>query len=274
MQLFRLLTVKKESMKAGLFKDLITLGLDADLERLNPWWKNQPQPLLPEFKRWAFPIAMERLRTGLTKITVLTGPRQVGKSTLMRQIIQTLLDEGIHPKNIFCVQFDDLPEFKLEEPILRLSDWFEKQVLGKTFNQAAQEGQSAYLLLDEVQNLDNWASQLKFLVDNSAVRVMVTGSSALRIEAGRDSLAGRISTIEMGPLFLREIMGIRNEGNINSFLPYGDLSGLKNKDFWRNLREFGLQNKDIRDRAFSAFSQRGAYPIAHARPDVNLMRPS
>lgn len=251
-----------------LFKDLLTLGLEANLQRWNPWWEGKPQPALPPFRRWAFSTAIERLRTGLAKITVLTGPRQVGKSTLMRQIIQTLLEQGTNPKHIFYVPFDELKElFEINEPILRLSDWFEKQLLQKTFNEVAREGHPVYLFLDEVQNLDRWAPQLKNLVDTSDVRVMVTGSSALRIELGRDSLAGRISTLQMGPLFLREITGIRNEGCIEPFLANDDLSGLKGKDFWLALRKFGEENKSLRDKAFVAFSQRGAYPIAHADAD-------
>jgi predicted AAA+ superfamily ATPase len=228
-----------------------------------------PQPLLPPVRRWAFSIAMRRLQKGLTKVTVLRGPRQVGKSTLIRQMIESLLEQGVQAQSIFMVQFDELRGLlDVEEPILRLADWFEKRILAKTFNEAAQAGQPVYVFLDEVQNLEDWAPQLKFLVDNSDVRVMVTGSSALRIEAGRDSLAGRISTLEMGPLFLREILEIRGEGALEPFLPFNGLAGLKDKDFWLGLRRFGEERRQQRDRAFGFFSQRGAYPIAHARPDA------
>ena len=209
------------------------------------------------------------MKQGLAKVTVLSGPRQVGKSTLVLQMIETLLDEGVPPAHICYIQFDELPEIrKLQEPILRLSDWFEQTILRKTFNQAAQEGQSVFLFLDEVQNLDAWAPQLKFLVDTSAVRVMVTGSSSLRIEQGRDSLAGRISTLEMGPLFLREIAEIRNEGRLAPYLPVNGLAPLRERDFWLGLRDHGLTQRAERDMAFRAFSERGAYPIAHSHPDV------
>ncbi len=242
--------------------------LTADLYRLNPWWQGLPHAQLPPLRRWAFSIALERLKHGMTKATAVRGPRQVGKSTLMLQMIQALLTEGVDPKHIFYVQFDELPKaLELEEPILRLADWFEQVFLKKTFNQVVQEGGVVYLFLDEVQNLEAWAPQLKFLVDTSAVRVMVTGSSALRIEEGRDSLAGRISTLEMGPLLLREIVEMRNEGGLPPYLASNGLSPLKEKDFWRGLRQFGLDNKEIRDQAFTAFSERGAYPIAHARAD-------
>ncbi|KPK75367.1 MAG: hypothetical protein AMJ79_11400 [Phycisphaerae bacterium SM23_30] len=256
-------------MKKILFRDLLSVGLEADLERLNPWWRSLPQPQLPPVRRWALPEAMRNLQEGLTKITVLRGPRQIGKSTLIRQMIENLLNKGISPRNIFLVQYDELPELlKVEESILRLIDWFEKHILAKTFNEAARDGQQVYIFLDEVQNLDNWAPQLKFLVDSSDVRVMVTGSSALRIEHGRDSLAGRIRTLEMGPLLLREILEIRQEGAMPGYKPVNNLAALKEKKFWLELREFGKEHQPERDRAFWAFSQRGAYPIAHAKKDT------
>jgi predicted AAA+ superfamily ATPase len=248
--------------------NLLNQGLEANLHRLNPWWRRNPQGPLPPMKRWAFQTAMSRLKEGLTKATVLSGPRQVGKSTLVLQMIDTLLNEGTSPDRIFYVQFDELPELmKINEPILRLSDWFEQNILKQKFNESARAGKPVYVFLDEVQNLQGWAPQLKFLVDTSAVRVMVTGSSAMRIEQGRDSLAGRISTLEMGPLFLREIAAIRNEGKLQPFLAFNGLGPLKDKEFWHELREYGIQNRGLRDRIFKAFSDRGAYPIAHARAD-------
>ncbi len=256
-------------MANRLFKDLLSTTLEADLERLNPWWRGLPQPRLPPVRRWAFSVALHRLQKGLTKVTVLRGPRQVGKSTLIRQMIDNLLEQGTPARSLFMVQFDELPGLlDVEEPILRLADWFERRVLTRTLNEAAQAGQPVYIFLDEVQNLEGWAPQLKFLVDSSDVRIMVTGSSALRIEAGRDSLAGRISTLEMGPLFLREILEIRQEGALQPFLPFNGLGALKEKEFWSGLRGFGEEHRQQRDRAFGFFSQRGAYPIAHARPDA------
>jgi predicted AAA+ superfamily ATPase len=127
-----------------------------------------------------------------------------------------------------------LPEFKtVKMPVLELARWYSQHVLGKTLNQAAHDGEQAFLFLDEVQNLPDWAPQLKHLVDTQPVRVLVTGSSALRIEAGRDSLAGRISTFEMGPLLLREIAELRGFGQIAPMLPSNGLAPLKDKSFWK-----------------------------------------
>lgn len=244
--------------------------LEATLRDNNPWWRGEKLFGLPPMKRWAFEPVMNGLRRGLASVTVLRGPRQIGKTTLLNQIIDSLLDEGINPSRIFRVQFDELPELKkarLSEPILELPRWYSQAILRKTFNQAAHDKEQAFIFLDEVQNLADWAAQLKHLVDMNPVRVLVTGSSALRIEAGRDSLAGRISTFEMGPLLLREIADLRGFGHINPYLAPNGLAPLKKKQFWLDLRSFGEQHKSLRDQAFAAFSERGAYPIAQARPD-------
>jgi len=247
----------------------IEQGIEIRIRNTNPWWQNIQMLPLPPLKRWAFAIALKRLKTGMTPVVALRGPRQVGKTTLTQQIIQDLLDEGVPPHHILRVQFEDLPTFSAQqEVILDIAYWFEHYVLGKNFHVRANEGQSIYIFLDELQNVPYWSSQLKYLVDNNPVRVMITGSSALQIEIGQDSLAGRLSTIEMGTLLLREIAALRDFGEIPALLPVNGLSQLKAQSFWQELREFGLQHQEVRHAAFAAFSKRGAYPIAHLYADI------
>jgi uncharacterized protein len=248
---------------------VLPFGLEARLRDDNPWWKGGRLSSLPPLRRWAFAPVLRGLRSGLSPAVVLRGPRQIGKTTLLAQVIDQLLADGVDPQRIFRVQFDELPEIQKIEgsPILELSRWYSEVVLKKSFHEAAAQGEQAFILLDEVQNLTQWAPQLKHLVDLNPVRVLVTGSSALRIEAGRDSLAGRISTLEMGPLLLREIAEIRGFGPIPPFLGNG-LGPLKQKQTWLDLRGFGEQHGRARAEAFAAYSARGAYPIAQARADV------
>ena len=171
-----------------------------DLRRLNPWWEDAPMPPQPSMRRHLVGQIRRRLELGLAPIVVVRGPRQVGKTTAQYQIISDLLDEGVPPTSILRVQFDELDSLRrLEDPILRISDWFERQITAGHFNELAGKGQPAYLFFDEIQNLDRWSSQLKFLVDNSAVKVVVTGSSALRMDGGRDSLAGRYTLVPIDP---------------------------------------------------------------------------
>jgi predicted AAA+ superfamily ATPase len=98
--------------------------------------------------------------------------------------------------------------------------------------------------------------------------VVVTGSSALRIEAGRDSLAGRVAPLDLGTLLLREIAGLRMGHEIEPLLPPNGLDDLLRSDFWRQLNAHGAAHRQARDEAFRAFSERGGYPIAHARAAV------
>ena len=245
---------------------LLSEGLEETLRRHNHWWRGERIFGLPPVRRWAFPRLFSDISgKGLAPVTVLRGPRQVGKTTLLNQVIDELLKDGIAPKRIFRVQFDELPELaRVSQPILELSFWYADHILGKSLNQAAWDGEQALIFLDEVQNLPDWAPQLKHLVDMNPVRVIVTGSSALRIEAGRDSLAGRISTLDMGPLLLREIGEIRGFGKVDPFMPLNGLARLKEKDAWLSLRALGENLREFRLRAFSAFSERGAYPVSQS----------
>lgn len=260
--------------RQGLQRTLFGLTLRAELEfflsSANPWWQGaQLRPAHP-YRRWLFQHTLKNLKNGLAPVTVLRGPRQIGKTTLQEQIISHLLnDEGINPKRIFRVQFDELPLLKsLEAPILSLCHWFEDRILGGTFNEQAHKGEPVFLFFDEVQNISDWAPQIKALVDHHAVRVLLTGSSALRIERGRDSLAGRISTLELSTLLLREIISLRQWGEVKPLISVNGTQVLTDKPFWEELREYGRRHQYLRDKAFSAFSERGGYPVAQARSDA------
>ena len=244
-------------------------ALVRDLQRDNPWWQRQPSKLLPPHKRELVGAIHRRLRYKLAPIIVVRGPRQVGKTTAQLQVITDLLNSGVPATNILRVQCDDLPALSgLDEPILRIIDWYEQQILRSTLNAAATQGRATYIFLDEVQNLEDWPIQLKHLVDNSTTQLVVTGSSALRIEAGRDSLAGRINTIEVGTLTVREIAAIRGMGRIEPALKDNGLEPLTSFDFWHSVRDSGIAQRALRDAAFAAFSERGGYPLVHERRDV------
>lgn len=251
-------------------KERMPPEVDSFLRSTNPWWEGKPGPVLPEYRRWAFHTTLKKLASGLAPIVVLRGPRQVGKTTLQLQMIEHFLSAGaIKPNFILRVQFDDIPSLQvIKDPVLAIARWFENRVLGMTFNQAARAKTPAYLFFDEVQNLADWAPQLKALVDNNSVKVLVTGSSALRIEAGRDSLAGRITQVELGTLLLREIAGLRFENDLPPFLPENGLEPLLHREFWQELQQNGLTRREARDKAFVAFSDRGGYPMAQAKSEV------
>ena len=246
----------------------IPTQLYADLHRMNPWWTGRDMPQPPGMRRHLVTQIRRRVEADIAPIVAVRGPRQVGKTTAQFQIIEDLLAEGVLPRNILRVQFDELSSLqRMEEPILRISDWFEQNISSDGFNSLAREGQKAYLFLDEVQNINRWHAQLKSLVDSVSVKVVITGSSALRIERGRDSLAGRIATVEAGGLSLTEIGALRQLDIIPPFLPDNGLGSLIRKDFWQELRAHGIEKSAFRQESFRHFSERGAYPLVHSRKE-------
>lgn len=260
-------------MKLTPLDDLVALPpeLEAELREMNPWWAGEPSYPVPAFRRWAFGPLLRKMETAIAPITALRGPRQVGKTTLQLQIIEHLLREKqVAPARIARIQLDEIGNLSgFNDPILALVRWYERHVLGETFNAAARADRPAYLFLDEVQNVPNWAPQLKHLVDHQKLAVLATGSSALRIETGRDSLAGRISSMEMGTLLLREIAALRFGHVVKPFLPFNGLAPLKEKSFWVELREYATGHRAAIAQAFPAFSERGGYPLAQARSDLD-----
>ena len=234
------------------------------LHQSNPWWRGEPAPPVPPTRRHLVGQVRQRLEFGITPIVAVPGPRGVGKSTMQLQMINDLLDEGVPPHHIIRVPLDEVTVTDdMLDPILRITSWIERNITPDTFNTLAHQGQTAYLFFDEVQHIRNWSNQLKFLVDNSTVKVVATGSSALRIEPGHDSLAGRISTVEAGVLSLTEIAEFQGMAPVEHFPPEESFGQFRRLEFWKGLAEHGRRNAAARDQAFSLFSERGGYPMVH-----------
>ncbi len=121
------------------------------------------------------------------RIQLLTGPRQVGKTTLLLEI---------------AAQFGDVAVYVAgDEPAAALPGFWERrwmEVEGRV------RGGTAILLLDEVHHLPDWAKRLKGQWDqlrrrHLPVHIVATGSSALRVTTGsRESLAGRFERMTLG----------------------------------------------------------------------------
>lgn len=260
---------KRAALEKNPLFGQLPLELSENLRALNPWWDHRPGPPLPLFRRWPFDRLSALLHRGLAPATVIRGPRRVGKTVLVRQQIESLLSEGTDATRILYVPFDELPTVRgLREPVLAIARWYESQVARASLNEMARDGRHVYLFFDEVQNLADWAPQVKNLVDNHGARVLITGSSSLRIEAGRDSLAGRITTLDLGALLLREIAALRDGHQEPAYWKQNGHEEVLRPEWWRDGAAVAATSRTHVARAFSAFSQRGAYPFAHDRPDV------
>ena len=150
-------------------------------------------PPQPRTRRHLVAQIRRRLDAEIAPIVAVRGPRQVGKTTAQFQIIVDLLEEGILPTSILWVPFDELKSWDgISSLIFRICDWFEVEVAKNRFNMLARDGRKAHLFFDEIQNLENWSAELKSLVDNASVKVVVTGSSACGLKWGASARSRRV----------------------------------------------------------------------------------
>ena len=127
---------------------------------------------------------------------LITGLRRVGKTTLIHQIIHTLLG-GVDPKKIFYVSLDHMSLEK--HTILDIVEEFRR--LSKL-----EHGDFAYLFLDEVHFKDRFEIQLKNLYDMGNVKIFASGSASLDIIMKSPYLTGRQRLVHVSPLDFNEYL--------------------------------------------------------------------
>jgi len=119
----------------------------------------------------------------------LRGPRQVGKTTLVRLKIRELLESGIDTRRVFYWACDQVESFaKLTSIISEFVDW------ARRFTQ-----ERLYLFLDEVSAVKDWQRSIKYLYDIGKLGnclVVLTGSHSLDLAKATESLAGRRGEVD------------------------------------------------------------------------------
>lgn len=168
----------------------------------NGWWTNQ-EFHLPKYKRSLFYNLQKELKNN--KVTALVGPRQTGKSTLVLQLIESLIKDGVDPKSILYVPLDDIVTIlgKDTAALYDLIEVFSLDVQKSTVN-----ADEKIIIFDEVHYFKGWSSQLKSLHDKKLpIKFFVLGSSGIDILKGSsESLAGRISIHYVLPMSFAEIV--------------------------------------------------------------------
>ncbi len=131
-----------------------------------------------------YKIISERICEKNPLIQVILGPRQVGKTTTVEQVMDTLRD-NIH----FHYAAADA---------VFVSDW---SWIERQWRQAEAKGPAAVLILDEIQKVENWSEMIKKLWDEAkrkkqVIKVILLGSSSLDLQKGlSESLTGRFELI-------------------------------------------------------------------------------
>lgn len=178
-------------------------------------------------KRHIEPVVARRAKN--SKAILLTGPRQVGKSTLFKHLFSDVNQVTFDDDLLLAQAAEDVGLFLLNNP--------------------------CPLMIDEVQKCPSIFNRLKIVLDNTEKlsNFFLTGSQKLQLmENVSDSLAGRISIVELEGLSLREI----NDVDFNRhFVPTEDYLSEREK----HLKKYSA---DIWETI-----HRGSYPELYANPE-------
>lgn len=171
------------------------------LSQFNPWWRKEKIPDLPSWQRGTFHELMQWIENPpAQRAIMLSGPRQVGKTTLLLQAIQRLVDSGVPPANILYVTFD--------HPICKLAGL--EEVLETWRELEPKASGPEYLFLDEAQFIKNIGTWVKHQVDFfKNKRIVFTGSAAPLIQIDQESGVGRWHTLQMSTLSFYEYIQIK-----------------------------------------------------------------
>jgi hypothetical protein len=174
----------------------------------NPWWApphaiDAVRRALPrrEYFDLFFPFVGA---TDPRRALILMGPRRVGKTVMLHQSVQKLLDSGVAPTTICYLD--------LQTP---LYNGIPLERLLKLARSASGHNESDlyYILFDEIQYLPQWEVHLKNLVDShSDVKFIASGSAAaaLRLKS-TESGAGRFTDFLLPPVTFYEYLKLAGE---------------------------------------------------------------
>lgn len=171
----------------------------------NPWWiSNGIEPDYQAMPRRLYFDLLYPLveRPDLKRAVVLMGPRRVGKTVLIRHIIQGLIGQGISPRKI-CYLSIDAPIYN-RIPLETLFSYCRKAVLDE-------DPQGFYIFFDEIQYLKDWEVHLKSLVDTfRQTRFLASGSAAAALKLkSNESGAGRFTDFLLPPLTFHEYLHLK-----------------------------------------------------------------
>lgn len=163
-------------------------------------------------------------------IIVLHGARQVGKTHIL-QFIQNWLEEQKRKVLYYDLEFPEILD------ILNLGT---KSFVSDLSNKGYTEGEDLFVLIDEIQYLNNPSSFLKIIADhNKNIHLIVSGSSSFDIKSKfTNSLAGRTIEFEIFPLTFEEfLMFKKSEYKFGSNLSPAVLSEFKK--YYTEFVKFG-----------------------------------
>lgn len=217
------------------------------LERDNPWWdvtNNQPFEHFSH-QRAYFPKFRDLvIQWNIRRSVILLGPRRVGKTVMLQQLVESLIKDGVSRNSIMYASMDTplYSGLTLES----LLDLFSKR------NQHRND-ERRVVIFDEMQYLKGWEVQLKILTDRyPQIRFVASGSAAaaLRLKS-QESGAGRFTEFVLPPLTFSEFLDFRDLTK--------DLIKVERDD---TVRRFSSPDIGALNKAFVDYLNFGGYPEA------------
>ena len=148
----------------------------------------------------------------IKQVIALIGVRRSGKSTIVRQLINFLIQEkNINPKNILFLN--------LESPLLNRfkNDPANLQMIFDEYLELAEPKGKVFVFLDEVQFFSDWQVFVKSLYEKGGAKFFITGSNSQLLSAEMATLlSGRSITNDIYPFSFKEIVWIKNIGAKNA----------------------------------------------------------
>ncbi|MBO6837618.1 MAG: ATP-binding protein [Alphaproteobacteria bacterium] len=175
------------------------------IARDNPWWTDAEVGIL-EFelpKRHYFePFSNLALDRSIRRAAVLLGPRRVGKTVMVKQIVPDAIAAGFPRNNILYASID--------APV------YAGIGLEKLVGFLKPDPGPKLVIFDEIQYLKNWEVHLKDLVDSFPdVKFVATGSAAAALKLkSRESGAGRFSEFILPPLTFHEFLEFSGKASL------------------------------------------------------------
>lgn len=152
-------------------------------------------------------------------IKIITGIRRSGKSTLLEMLKKHLLTQGVPEDHVIHISYEQIPWFPLEKA---------ETLYAYIKEHITEPAHRYYLLIDEVQELEEWAKVINGLKATFPLDIYITGSNS-RLFSGEylTYITGRYIEIKVYPLSLSEFMTFRgyDESNVakafNEYLTIG-----------------------------------------------------
>ena len=174
-------------------------------------------------------------------VKVLKGMRRVGKSVIMRLLIEQLIDSGVPAANILYInkeslEFDAVKDYR---DLYRYAvDFFKDGVIATG---------RKYILIDEIQEIEGWERAVASFLADGLGDVVISGSNASLLSSELATLiSGRYVEIPVYPLTFREFLTFRKdkkdkgdgadkaadtETEFKNYLRYGGLPGIHQLPF-------------------------------------------